>query len=449
MSHVPPYLERFGLDNSADETMLKRAYARELKLIDQELDPEGFQSLREARDAAQYWLAYHRDDEEDDGAGADDHADQTAAAAPHDAPAVPAAPALEADGFAPPAPAIEHPGAAGRLVFDEFAAALARQPLEYMQIKELLERHLDDPRLLAIDAKEAFEQGVAELLADGWRPGHDALFEIAAAGFGWQEDRRRLQRMGYAGFMLDNTLRELSVFEQEKQHIQVLLQKVLRELRSSAEPGGRDPLKSVANAVHLQTRYPHITAVFANGENLENWRKRWPASTARDSSFAPAAAAAAKEESGLGRATPWLVFFVFMAVIRGLSSFSSPSVPSVPPPKFSQMHQQSAQDLINSSAGAGSPVDVSSIRIEASAAVIAELIKKKPDAGTCAQAVRIAQLRRLGSMHPAALPGSGFDRFTVACYRLGEWPMAGDLGQALGQAMRREAAWAYPPAGTK
>jgi len=449
MSYVPPYLERFGLDNSADEAMLKRAYARELKLINQELNPEGFQSLREARDAAQYWLAYHRDDEEDDGAGADDHADQTAAAAPHDAPAVPAAPALEADGFAPPAPAIEHPGAAGGLVFDEFAAAQARQPLEFMQIKELLERHLDDPRLLAIDAKEAFEQGVAELLADGWRPGHDALFEIAAAAFGWQEDRRRLQRMGYAGFMLDNTLRELSVFDQEKQHIQVLLQKVLRELRSSAEPGGRDPLKSVANAVHLQTRYPHITSIFASRANLENWRKRWPATTVRDSSFAPAAAAAAKEQSGVGRATPWLVFFVVMMLIRGLSSLSTPSVPAIPPPPSSQILQKNAQDLVNSGAGAGGPVNVSSARFEASDAVIAELVKESPDAGTCAQAVRIAQLRRLGSLYPAAAPGPQFDRYMVSCYRLGHWPMSGDLGQALGQALRRESTWAYPAAGTK
>lgn len=431
MTYLPPFLARFGLDGSADEGALRRAYARELKLIDQELDPDGFQALREARDAGQGWLRYRHDDEEFDEEAGSPAADVDAQHAPGtDLPQQHAV------------PPVVRPGAAGLPVFEAFSAAFRGAAPDFMQIKDLLERHLDDPRLQEIEAKELFERNIAALLAGGWQPGHDALFEVATETFGWREDRRRLNGMGYDGVVIDITLSELGAFSQEKDYDQVLMLKALRELRSYAEPGGRNPAKGAANAGHLAARYPHMVEVLSSRENLESWRKRWPAVTARDSSFGPATT----DKGGKGGAMPWLAFFIIIAVVRGLSSLGSPSTPSMPSTHISQMHQQGARDLIGAGTNAGSPVDVPGMPIEASAAVIAKLVKENPDATTCAQAVLIAELRRLGSLHPVAAPGAPFDRFTVTCYRLGHWPMTGDLGQALGQAMRREAAWAYPAA---
>ena len=58
MSYILASLERLGLRDDAALVDIRRAYARELKLIDQERDAAGFQLLRQAYEEAVEWTKW-------------------------------------------------------------------------------------------------------------------------------------------------------------------------------------------------------------------------------------------------------------------------------------------------------------------------------------------------------------------------------------------------------
>lgn len=57
MNLAPPYLRALDLDDEADERAIRRAYAKRLKLIDQEAEPGKFQALRGSFEQALAWSA--------------------------------------------------------------------------------------------------------------------------------------------------------------------------------------------------------------------------------------------------------------------------------------------------------------------------------------------------------------------------------------------------------
>lgn len=184
-------LARLGLDDSADAGAIRRAYARELKQIDQQSDAAGFQLLRDAYEKAMAWA--NRKSVGGSGASTVVAAMPEAQAppAPPGAPVHPQDEAPHRDGqrTAPPPPtasardagAGEIPLRLAQAVFEEFQAAGAklvaqRYKRDATQWREQLKHCLDDERMLNLGARAHFEFLIGRLLADGWQAGHECLF---------------------------------------------------------------------------------------------------------------------------------------------------------------------------------------------------------------------------------------------------------------------------------
>ncbi len=251
MSEHLHFLARLDLAPDADARAIRRAYARELKLIDQETDAAGFQSLREAYDEALFWESRRAAAPQPETESAPQHVQQQ----------VPQQEMQEMQAMA--AAVFEH--------FRQRCAALVagRATQSDVPWQQILRASMEDQRLVNIVARELFEQLVADWLAQGWQPGNEALFPAATKVFNWNDDRRRVQALGRAGHLLDTAINEYQIFISQDDDE---LLKLVKRLRQPKPPSTREMVRQAAALHVLTSRFPTWLRLVVSADHVIRWR---------------------------------------------------------------------------------------------------------------------------------------------------------------------------------
>lgn len=322
MDNRHSFLLRLDLPDDADERSIRRAYARELKLIDQENDAAGFQDLREAYDVALMWSRHVAANDMEQAAAAD-----SAISAPP-----PASAATEPEAHADAAPAqqeaaVDH-AALGGEVFAGFMArcqglSSERPIIDAPVWQRELRADLADERLINILARDIYEHHVAHLLVAGWQPGHEALLVAAIKVFNWDQDRRRVLGLGQAGAVLDAAIDQRTMFELQTETEQSQQRQLVHRLREPKEPSTRELISLIDTLETMIARFPDWLALIVSVPSALHWRElngqipNWRRKLAFIGRRKPAEVS--YEKQGSSFKWGWLVFWV----ILGLARFAS------------------------------------------------------------------------------------------------------------------------------
>jgi hypothetical protein len=169
MAGIPWHLEALGLPAHADGVAVRRSYAARLRQIDVAAQPEAFQQLRRAYEAARTWCYEHPAvDDAVVEAGADD---PVVPAEPTEARATPLA--------APPA------DTAAEDALRRLTDAVASAGVE--SIPALFDSALASLRNGYVDAPGQFEDLLVDALRHGVIAERPSLFDVADAAFHWHE----------------------------------------------------------------------------------------------------------------------------------------------------------------------------------------------------------------------------------------------------------------------
>ena len=212
--------EDLGIEWTQDQTAIRRAYARKLKLIDPETDPQAFIALREARDWA---MALAEMDVEP----VFEHAEEVAPVEPAwQAPSPvmdprPSAPALEVDDTA---------------IEQLRALVLTGPPPPRSAIVDAAHAVLADDAMINLAHAERVEHLFAALIIEG-RPRGDALIDLAIEQFKWRERCSDLDRPDQLSWILQR--QEDRVWEVELAHSGGAQSLLLSELRQPPPRWGK------------------------------------------------------------------------------------------------------------------------------------------------------------------------------------------------------------------
>ena len=341
MSHIPPFLEQLDLGLDADERGIRRAYARRLKLIDQEADLAGFQQLREAYETALNWARYQAQAQaaaaqSDTNSGAEVAESTGDRLQPH-TDSEPEQ--LASSGEAAMAETMPSPDTLAHAVFEDLLASLQLDSLkEKLRAVQALEQALADLRLVNIDARGYFEWLVARTLAEGWRPGHEVLFVAAAECFDWFNDQHRLVQFGRVGQFINTALNERSTYDRQSGRARDTQRQLILQLRQAEHPGAARVIKNLPHLEQLIRTFPHWLSIITPADNINRWRE-WdqsiPSWRRRLTYQSPVPSMTPAPKKSVSWNRPWVAFFIFMAIIQlaklgnqSPSSSSSHSSPS-------------------------------------------------------------------------------------------------------------------------
>jgi hypothetical protein len=294
MLETHDFLARLGLDDSADARAIRRAYARELKLIDQGREAARFQALRDAYETALSWADYQarrraaakQDGAVDNADGTLDHADGTlgnadgrtvASTIVHDDAAGATRSPVTTTSAAVARFDLVDPQRLASRAFDALLTACAaltqgRMLHDVALWQDALRRQLDHDDLLNMSARMLFEGRVAQLLAGGWKTGHETLFAAASEVFQWTRDQRRLQQFAYPGALLNAAVEERRLFEAQAAPERDTGQRILARLRKGSDP---DPEQLQRDMFYLQrmlARFPSFMKVSASADVVTRWQ---------------------------------------------------------------------------------------------------------------------------------------------------------------------------------
>ena len=270
MSRLPPFFAELGIEDDAeplDERTLRRAYARRLKRIDIEAEPQRFQDLREALEAALRWSAMRERAQQagDDATPPEGETDGTPVAG------------REPIAKSPPSPGFVEPETVAEAVFATFQPQVTTF-LDRALAQDAVQHALADARLASIDARTFFEWRVARLLAEGWQRGHEHLLAPAVDLFGWDDDHARLANFGQVGALLAAAIRDMSVMQGFTEAQRVAIPPVLERLRAAAPPDAATLADEIAALQFLVQRVPNwlriVTPVDPVNERFQRWRDR-------------------------------------------------------------------------------------------------------------------------------------------------------------------------------
>lgn len=269
------------MEPDADERAVRRAYARKLKELDQALEPEKFQALRQA-----YEWALQR---QMDRAVPSSTAQESEAPAPAPAPAPPDS-AMEADGSedgeaAPDLDTLRHVPSQRHEAIDALqrSTAMAQDVLDEClhgtaslmgadEAEKQLRKALARPELLNLEARLIFESTLASVLAKGWQPGHEHLFMAAIDVLGWREQRTALKALGHAAGMIDQAIEELEMLEAQAWRNRAEQQELIRLLRQPGQPSTRQLLHFHRRLKRLEQQYPHLLTVITHKAHIGRWQ---------------------------------------------------------------------------------------------------------------------------------------------------------------------------------
>ncbi len=270
---------RLALRPDASERDVRRAYAVELKKIDQELQPAAFQQLRETYDALLGWLQRQKMAQQAQELRQHDEAQASApvVAEPDVTPRTHATSQVQTPSktaqTAPPQECPVSHEALAREMLQMLVRRFETRPFtDHHACAAFLAQSLDDPRLAQVDARQYFEWGIASILASGWRSGHELLFAPAMECFGWRQDRTRLLWLGRPGQVLDAAIAELTVFDGQPGADRHVQRDVIRALRGAVRRSSSELVKELPIAEFLVANFPNWLHVISQPQTLLAWR---------------------------------------------------------------------------------------------------------------------------------------------------------------------------------